>query len=171
MGKGNADSVPQGTLKTAVDCGKETFGIFAHPNPVCKLPTDRGCIRGQGNPLRTGHPRLRPAVTHDYSEVVTAHPLSQTETRACGGPVLSGVATPEEQVSKEQLGELGPRAQGGRIQKWEQDTGNSWDTGGMPGSQTAKHRQGMVRERPHVATVAPNLPPPVSSSISRAKRL
>lgn len=148
MGKGRADSAPQGTLKTAVDCGKETVSIFAPFQPRVQTPHRQRVHSGQGNPLRTGHPRLRPAVTHDYSEVVTAHPLSQTEMRACGGPVLSGVATPEEQVSKEQLGELGPRAQGGRMQKWEQDTGNSWDTGATPGSQTTKHRQGWCVSAP-----------------------
>lgn len=42
--------------------------------------------------------------------------------------------------------------------------GNAWES-------DHKTPAGMVRERPHVATVAPDLPPPVSTSISRAKRL
>nr|KAF6378654.1 hypothetical protein mMyoMyo1_009585 [Myotis myotis] len=39
--------------------------------------------------------------------------------------------------------------------------GSSWDTGEMPASQTARTPAGMVRERPHVATGAPDLQPPV----------
>lgn len=52
----------------------------------------------QGDTRRAGRTRLRPAVTHDYSEMVAAHPLSWTETRACGGCFLSGVATTEEEI-------------------------------------------------------------------------
>lgn len=82
--------------------------------------------------------------------------------RACGGPFLSGVATTEEEVPKEQLGECwgqGPR---------EAEYKNGSRTRGVPGTQGKCLRvrpqgtqAGMVRERPHVATGAPDLQPPV----------
>lgn len=58
--RANADSVSQGTVKTALDSGKEIFGIFCSiPTPMGTSPIDKGCIWGQGNPLRTVRPRLR----------------------------------------------------------------------------------------------------------------
>lgn len=75
-------------VKTALDSGKETFGIFfaLTPTPMCKLSMDKGCILRQGTPLRTGHPRLRPTVTHYYSEMVTSGaslPFILEWTQAC----------------------------------------------------------------------------------------
>lgn len=63
------------------------------------LSVGKGCISRQGTPLRTRHPRLRPAVTHCYSEMMTSGaslPFILEWTRACRGPFLSGVATTEE---------------------------------------------------------------------------
>lgn len=61
-------------FKTALAPGREAFGIFfaPSPTPMCTLSTEKGRVLVQGTPLRTGHSRLRPAVTHYYSEIVTS---------------------------------------------------------------------------------------------------
>lgn len=42
MVRANADSVSQGTVKTALDSGKEIFGIFCPiPTPVGTSPIDK----------------------------------------------------------------------------------------------------------------------------------
>lgn len=44
----NADSVSQGTWKTAADSGKETFGIFCPiPSPCANSPQIQGAFRGK----------------------------------------------------------------------------------------------------------------------------
>lgn len=116
-------------------------------------------------------------MTHYYSEMVTAHPLSWTQTWACGGPFLSGVASKEEAIPKEQLGECsGPRAEGGTIQKCKYNTGNSSQVRPLKikklkNLKKQKHpttQQGWCKSAPTWPEVAPNLQPPVPS-ISRAE--
>lgn len=69
---------------------------LAFSAPTCTLPTGRGRVVRQGTSLETGCPRLRPAVTHYYSEMVTSGaslPFILEWTWACGGRFLFGVAT------------------------------------------------------------------------------
>lgn len=95
--------------------------------------TGKGCISRQGTPLRTGHPRLRPAVTHCYSEMVTSGaslPFILEWTRACRGPFLSGVATTEEVSQRTAGGSARAKGPGRRksekkTQKRNYNTGNS----------------------------------------------
>lgn len=73
----NADSVSRGLLGQQPILGRKPLAFFAPSQARVQNPRQR-VHSGQGSPLRTGHPRLGPAVTHSGSEMVTAHPFSQT---------------------------------------------------------------------------------------------
>lgn len=96
-GNRNAADVSRGPSrrddKTALDSDRKPLAFSA---PTCTLPTGRGRVVRQGTSLETGHPRLRPAGTHYYSEMVTSGaslPFILEWTWACGGRFLFGVAT------------------------------------------------------------------------------
>lgn len=127
------------------------------PTPICTLSTEKGCVWMQGTPLRTGHSRLRPAVTHYYSEIVT----SGSRLTLCPGTRLGHVEVPfdlmlqpqRKKFPKEQL--VGCSGQGPR----EADTTCKCNTVGSQGSQPASP-QGWCESAPPWPEVASEPQPP-----------
>lgn len=97
-------------FKTALAPGREAFGIFFCPFPYPHVHTlhregERSGAR-HSSKNRTFQAQARSdSLLFRNSDIRSqlAHPLSWNETRACGGPLRSDVATAEEEVRGEQL--------------------------------------------------------------------
>lgn len=160
----SADSAPPpgGTFKAAAGCGKETLALLPHPNSVCKLPTDKGAS-GAGSPRRTG--QARPSSDSPSFRSGGSSPFVPDE----GGRVevpSSLVSQPQRNMSPRSSWGSG-KAQGGRVRKARQEQ-EFLGLRGCPGVRS-QNTAGMAPERPHVATMGPDLQPPMSTGISRAK--
>lgn len=167
-------------VKTTLMLERKPLAFFlpATPIPMHTHSTGKGCISRQGTPLRTGHPRLRPAVTHCYSEMVTSGaslPFILEWTRACRGPFLSGVATTEEVSQRTAGGSARAKGPGRRKSEKKNKPKNATTTPGIP-PQSDRKTAGTVRERPRVARCGTRTATTWSTqerqqiSISRAKK-
>lgn len=143
-------------FKTALAPGREAFGIFFCPFPYPHVHTlhreeaRSGARHSSKN--RTFQAQARSdSLLFRNSDIRSrlAHPLSWNETRACGGPLRSDVATAEEEVRGEQLvGRSGQGPGGGGSHRQRQH-------GGVP-------RQGRCESAPPWPEAASELQPPAT---------
>lgn len=108
---------PNGLSRQHLTLERKPLAFLPPPHPhVHTLHRERVHFEGR-NSLRTGHPRLRPAVTHYYSEMVTAHPDSSPFVRDGDSGMWRSLSFwCCNQRKKFPENSSGPRAQGGRIQ-------------------------------------------------------
>lgn len=156
----NADSVSRGLLGQQPILGRKPLAFSAPSQARVQTPQTKGAFGArQPSKNRTSWARARSDSLRLRNG--DSSPFLPDETRAVEVPSAL-VLQPEEEVPGEQLGECRGQGPG----EAEDKTGSR--TRGVPGTQ-GKCLQvrpqgtpaGTVRERPHVATGAPDLQPPV----------
>lgn len=100
-------------VKTTLILERKHLAFFRPRPPCAHLSTGKRCVSRQGT-LRTGHPRLRPAVTHCYSEMVTSGASLPfiLEWNLHGEVPFSLAWQPQRKFPKEQLGECSGQGPG-----------------------------------------------------------